>query len=671
MSDDPQELRRINVSEVLPFTQLFRSFRLAIHHNKMVMALLALILTYATGRVMDLIWPATQVRMIPEAREVRTQSEPEAYVALLDTDAYRAWRERSAELIAVHEQQLLRQLDPNMDAEKRLEIVQDGETGDEIAEALEDAREDARDALADIEEKIERADDDEQSRLYDLYEDVAVFALVGPTRDLGLKQARASLKELAKPKAGKPVEKLKEIAKQAAKGKKKEAEGKEGEDKKGEDKKAAEPDKDVICTAEQAKVLEQAFKAQSVAAQYGKMQGKGIFATLLEHEMRAFHDAVWSVLQFPPNLGLGAPHGGLKGALVAGLGGIVWLFQAHWFYGVIFAAIVLLVWSLFGGAICRIAALHAARDEKITFGQAMKFSGRKLGSFFTAPLIPLALLVTIGVAVLVGGLFAAIPYVGEIFAGLFWPLALLAGFVMALVLIGGVAGSILMFPTIAVEGSDSFDALSRSFSYVYSKPWRTAFYVLVSGVYGAICFLFVRAFAHIVLNLTHMTAGLGMNIDGSSYLPETVGKLEAIWTRTALLGEGRFYGDFGQYPLGGTEAFAGFFITLWTYIVLGLVVSFVISFFFSASTLVYYLLRREVDATDIEDVYLEEYEDELAPVTTPPPAGETKPAEGAEGNEDTSAEAGEGESGDQGDESEGDQGEPGQEDKPDENHDQS
>jgi hypothetical protein len=232
-----------------------------------------------------------------------------------------------------------------------------------------------------------------------------------------------------------------------------------------------------------------------------------------------------------------------------------------------------------------------------------------------------------------GGLFGAIPYVGEIFAGLLWPLALAGGFVMVLVIIGTGGGFILMFPTIAVEGSDSFDAISRSSSYVYGKPWRMAFYVLVAGLYGAICYLFVRLFTHVLLNATHVAAGLGMNIDGSGALPETVGKLDAIWTRTSLLEAGRFYGAFNQYPLNWTEWLCSVPIMIYTYLVLGLVIAFAVSFFFSASTLIYYLLRREVDATDIEDVYLEEYEEELGPVTAPPP--ETPAAPEAEGEAET------------------------------------
>src|SRR5205807_6154878 len=100
------------------------------------------------------------------------------------------------------------------------------------------------------------------------------------------------------------------------------------------------------------------------------------------------------------------------------------------------------------------------------------------------------------------------PYVGEILLGIFYFLALAAGFVMTLVALGTGGGLNLMYPTIAVEGSDSFDAISRSFSYVYARPWRMLWYTIVAIVYGALTFLFVRLFIFMTLALTHRFVGL-------------------------------------------------------------------------------------------------------------------------------------------------------------------
>ncbi|HMO26278.1 MAG TPA: hypothetical protein PKB10_08410, partial [Tepidisphaeraceae bacterium] len=100
----------------------------------------------------------------------------------------------------------------------------------------------------------------------------------------------------------------------------------------------------------------------------------------------------------------------------------------------------LLLWSIFGGAICRIAAVHAARDEKISVRESLKFSTGKLISFFSAPLIPLIVLVVIGLVVAAGGFVGNIPWIGPIVIGLAFFLALIAGLLMTLVLLGTIGG---------------------------------------------------------------------------------------------------------------------------------------------------------------------------------------------------------------------------------------
>ena len=87
-----------------------------------------------------------------------------------------------------------------------------------------------------------------------------------------------------------------------------------------------------------------------------------------------------------------------------------------------------------------------------------------------------------------------IPFIGPILVGLLFFLALAASLVMTLLVLGTVGGFDLMYPTIAVEGSDSFDAISRSFSYVYARPWRMLWYTAVAVIYGAATYLFVRLF---------------------------------------------------------------------------------------------------------------------------------------------------------------------------------
>src|SRR2546421_188290 len=70
---------------------------------------------------------------------------------------------------------------------------------------------------------------------------------------------------------------------------------------------------------------------------------------------------------------------------------------------------------------------------------------------------------------------------------------------------------------------------------------------------------------------------------------------------------------------------AAFLVSAWVYLVISLLGAYLISFYFSASTIIYYLMRREVDATELDDVYLEQSDDEFAE----PTAGAVGPGPGA------------------------------------------
>src|SRR6478752_4477833 len=61
MADEPQTnhstvICSINWREVFPFTNIFRAFRVAVHPSKLVLGLLALLVVYGAGRVMDAVW---------------------------------------------------------------------------------------------------------------------------------------------------------------------------------------------------------------------------------------------------------------------------------------------------------------------------------------------------------------------------------------------------------------------------------------------------------------------------------------------------------------------------------------------------------------------------------------------------------------------------------------
>ena len=275
-----------------------------------------------------------------------------------------------------------------------------------------------------------------------------------------------------------------------------------------------------------------------------------------------------------------------------------WALKYHFLYYIIFFLINLAVISIAGGAICRIAALQFAQGEKPGLTEALRFGIKKFKSLFTAPLVPLGIIIFTGLFIYLLGLIGNIPWVGELIVSIFTPLALLAGLLITIIAIGAVAGLNLMFPAVAYDGADCFDTISRSFSYVYAKPWRIGFYTLAAAVYGAGCYAFARLFAFLLLWLTRWFLQLSIWVNNSS---KTVNKLDAIWP------EPTFMDLLGSPPVLATtnwsESIAGFLIHLFALTVVGLLVSFVISFSFSANTIIYSLMRNRVDNTALEEIY--------------------------------------------------------------------
>ena len=274
-----------------------------------------------------------------------------------------------------------------------------------------------------------------------------------------------------------------------------------------------------------------------------------------------------------------------------------WALRYHLFYCLVFVLIQLAVISIAGGSLCRITALQLARGEKPGMVESLQFSTKKFSSFFAAPLLPVGIIMGVGMFLLALGLLGNIPRLGELIVTISMPLALGGGLLISLISVGTLAGANLMYPAIAYDGSDSFDAISRSFSYIYARPWRMGFYSLVAGVYGSICYIFVRFFVFLLLFATHLFLRFGLLVENSNQ----VNKLDAIWPEPSFMS---LLGPSTGAAANWTESLAAFLIHLLLLVVVSMIVSFIISFYFSANTIIYSFMRNKVDNTDLQDIYI-------------------------------------------------------------------
>lgn len=326
-----------------------------------------------------------------------------------------------------------------------------------------------------------------------------------------------------------------------------------------------------------------------------------------------------------------------------------WLTQI--IVGAVIVIIFLFLWSRFGGAIARIAAYEVAKDERIETSKALRFSKDKLSAFFWAPLLCIIGFVFFYIVVaLCGGLGWLLDHIriGAPLVAIFLPLAILAGFIMLLIAIGSIASVILFKPAVGAEGTDSFDAVSRGFSYVFSKPWHYIWYQLVGNAYGVISIIWVLFIAFIMCMLA-IQAGVLLFPDfdkvndtvWSTILSDQHSRFSYKWDVESLVTKPHPYGrfmavmheiakpvgfDWGNLRLDHQIALV---ITLaWVLITIGLAYGYIISYIISSQTIVYFLMRKKVDGIEMNEVYEEpEGEEEKIPseVTVTPPRPETTP----------------------------------------------
>lgn len=340
-------------------------------------------------------------------------------------------------------------------------------------------------------------------------------------------------------------------------------------------------------------------------------------------------------------------------------------------YFLLAALVMLVTWSIFGGAITRIAAVqYATKGERIGVTEALKFTFKRLVDYVLAPLFPLGFVFMLVIFSAFPYFIGMIPVVGDLFAGLFWPLWLTFGLIMAVALVG-LVGWPLMAATISTEGTDSWEAVSRTYSYVYQRPWHFVWYALVSVAYGGAVVFFIGFMGSFAVYLAKWGAS---NTPGAGYFNREPAFLFVYaptsfgWRELLLEGvkspekadpankEKKLPGrdvveprstqreggmNAGQWNRIDPVAFSEYkeslawwnhlgagLVGFWLSLAFLLVLGFGYSFFWTASTIIYFLLRKSVDTNELDDVFLEEEEQASKPAMPPPsPATPTSPVE--------------------------------------------
>lgn len=328
---------------------------------------------------------------------------------------------------------------------------------------------------------------------------------------------------------------------------------------------------------------------------------------------------------------------------------------------------MLLMWAFFGGIITRMAIVQIAGREGGGLREAVRFVKNRYLSYVSSPIVPVLLIFAVVLGCILFGFFHLIPLVGDIFVdGLFWWVPLGAGFVMALLVVG-LVGYPLMYTTLSAEGSDTFDALSRSYNYVYESPWNYIWYSIVAVGYGIVTVFFVVFMSSLTVYLGKWGVSqtpLTQNANRSPeylfiYTPTSFGWRELmlqgspveITANPALAGydkDGKLVAQTDRYYYRDPEAAnvymndpdKGFrwynhagagMVSFWMTLLFMLMLGYSYSYFWTASSMIYLLMRKKVDEVEVDEIYTEEeqFDEPVAPPkpSTPPASPATIPVD--------------------------------------------
>lgn len=319
---------------------------------------------------------------------------------------------------------------------------------------------------------------------------------------------------------------------------------------------------------------------------------RGLFSTLWSFFSRRFHDATTRLLDF----GKANLFSNVRYALFnvwLSLKALGWAFRFHPVYSLIYFTVTFLVGIFVGGGICRCAALEFAHDEKPGLFEAFNYTRQQYRSFLSAPLLPLGLVFVLAVFLMISGLIASIPGVGELLFGLVFGLALIFGFLITLMTLGTLTGGLLLLPSIAYEKSSGMDAIGRAFNYVLARPVWMCFYVLTATVLGTFFYLVLRFIFFLSLQMSYGLVYMGMKLGGSEE------KLQRIWSEPDFMNFLKHISDGSVW----SESAAGFMVNIAMLIIVAILLSCVVSYFFCSSTVIYALMRKKVDRVEPGQVY--------------------------------------------------------------------
>jgi len=263
---------------------------------------------------------------------------------------------------------------------------------------------------------------------------------------------------------------------------------------------------------------------------------------------------------------------------------LLWDAGHHWFIS-LYGFVLLLVLSVGGGAIARMQACQHARGDRISASSAYQYASQRWRATLLALAAPGMFVAGVSIGLVLFGLFLFNVPVLNFIGSLFYGLALIFGFLIAIVALGYAVCWPMLVPAVAVENCEGGEAVQRSFAFMFARPLHLLGYLTILVIGLVLGFVLVRVLANLTLDFT--------------------ANLVDAWSFNNALGNA------GAIPTDGIpvvglawhESAAGGLVALWETVVHDLMVGWLFSGFFSASVMVYLLMRYACDRQDTHDIW--------------------------------------------------------------------
>lgn len=238
---------------------------------------------------------------------------------------------------------------------------------------------------------------------------------------------------------------------------------------------------------------------------------------------------------------------------------------------------VLLVLGTFGHAISRSASVEYAYGRQSDTVNALSSALRAIRQIALTTLGPLFICAILSILVILIGLTLGLPVV-NILGSILYLLGLILSTLIVCILTLHILTLPISISALAIEGTDGFDALQRSYAYLIAKPIRLAIYALILIILGTTITAIVATLAGWSITMADTLVSTLTNDAGRRVIA-------------------------GSTDMAATEPLANRIITLWQSALQLIVAGYVLSVLFCSSTMAYLCMRRICDGQDITEVW--------------------------------------------------------------------